>query len=60
MERTLPLLRDSLEDHYRHPMVVPVTLPEEYNDMEVDDFVEMDLEVRMEAIYEWLARGMRM
>lgn len=41
-------------------MVVPVTLPEEYNDMEVDDFVEMDLEVRMEAIYEWLARGMRM
>lgn len=58
MQRMLPLLRDTIEEHYKHPMVVPAAPPEGYEDMDIDEFVELDLEVRLEKINAWVDRGM--
>lgn len=59
MERTLTLLSDSLQDHYRHRMIVPNEFPvDEFEDL--DEYVEHLLDNRFDRIWRWFDQGMRL
>jgi len=59
MERTLPLLGDSIQDHYSHPMIVPNSLPEDEFD-DLDEYVEHLLDDRFDRIWRWFDQGMKL
>lgn len=59
MERTLPLLGDSIQDHYRHRMIRPTEFDEEQFE-DLDEYVEYLVDERYDRIWRWFDQGMRL